>query len=131
MRRYWGRGRVGVDRGARLGLDWGRRVTSATGRPAMPKVLILTGDAAESLEVMFPYQRLLEEGYEVHIAAPPCASSSSSCTISWTDSTPRVLRRGRPGAGVAGPRLDARVRQDPAGQGAGRAGLASLVSRET
>jgi protease I len=37
---------------------------------ARPKVLILTGDAAESLEVMYPYQRLLEEGYEVHIAAP-------------------------------------------------------------
>jgi protease I len=36
----------------------------------MPKVLILTGDAAESLEVMYPYQRLLEEGYEAHIAAP-------------------------------------------------------------
>jgi hypothetical protein len=36
----------------------------------MPKILILTGDAAESLEVMYPYQRLLEEGYEVHIAAP-------------------------------------------------------------
>jgi protease I len=36
----------------------------------LPKVLILTGDAAESLEVMYPYQRLLEEGYEVHIAGP-------------------------------------------------------------
>jgi protease I len=35
-----------------------------------PKILILTGDAAEDLEVMYPYQRLLEEGYEVHIAAP-------------------------------------------------------------
>jgi protease I len=35
-----------------------------------PKVLILTGDAGESLEVYYPYQRLLEEGYEVHIAAP-------------------------------------------------------------
>jgi protease I len=34
------------------------------------KVLILTGDAAESLEVMYPYQRLIEEGYEVDIAAP-------------------------------------------------------------
>ena len=34
-----------------------------------PKVLILTGDAAESLEVMYPYQGLREEGYEVHIAA--------------------------------------------------------------
>ncbi len=36
----------------------------------MPKVLILAGDAAESLEVMYPYQRLLEEGYEVTLAAP-------------------------------------------------------------
>ncbi|GAC1326402.1 MAG: DJ-1/PfpI family protein [Chloroflexota bacterium] len=36
----------------------------------MPAVLMLTGDAGESLEVMYPYQRLLEEGYEVHIAAP-------------------------------------------------------------
>ena len=36
----------------------------------MAKVLILAGDAAESLEVMYPYQRLLEEGYEVHIAGP-------------------------------------------------------------
>lgn len=35
-----------------------------------PKVLIVTGDAAESLEVLYPYQRLKEEGYEVHIAAP-------------------------------------------------------------
>src|SRR6202041_1231155 len=39
-------------------------------RSLMPKVLIVTGDAAESLEVMYPYQRLLEEGYEVDIAAP-------------------------------------------------------------
>jgi protease I len=36
----------------------------------MPKVLIITGDAADSLEVMYPYQRLLEEGYQVDIAAP-------------------------------------------------------------
>ncbi|MFC9931617.1 DJ-1/PfpI family protein [Streptomyces sp. NPDC127190] len=35
-----------------------------------PKILIATGDAAESLEVLYPYQRLREEGYEVHIAAP-------------------------------------------------------------
>ncbi|KJK58461.1 DJ-1/PfpI family protein [Saccharothrix sp. ST-888] len=35
-----------------------------------PKILIVTGDAAESLEVFYPYQRLLEEGYEVHVAAP-------------------------------------------------------------
>ncbi|MFE6163775.1 DJ-1/PfpI family protein [Streptomyces sp. NPDC056486] len=34
------------------------------------KILIVTGDAAESLEVMYPYQRLREEGYDVHIAAP-------------------------------------------------------------
>jgi protease I len=37
---------------------------------AMPKILMLAGDAAESLEVMYPYQRLQEEGYEVHIAGP-------------------------------------------------------------
>jgi protease I len=37
---------------------------------AAPKILILTGDAAESLEVMYPYQRLREEGYDVKIAAP-------------------------------------------------------------
>ncbi len=36
----------------------------------MPKVLLLTGDAAEDREVMYPYQRLLEEGFEVDIAAP-------------------------------------------------------------
>ena len=36
----------------------------------MAKILMLAGDAAESLEVMYPYQRLLEEGYEVAIAAP-------------------------------------------------------------
>jgi protease I len=34
------------------------------------KILIVAGDAAESLEVLYPYQRLREEGYEVHIAAP-------------------------------------------------------------
>jgi protease I len=36
----------------------------------MPKILLLAGDAAESLEVMYPYQRLLEEGYEVDMAGP-------------------------------------------------------------
>ena len=36
----------------------------------MTKILILTGDAGESLEVMYPYQRLKEEGYDVDIAAP-------------------------------------------------------------
>jgi protease I len=36
----------------------------------MPKVLMLAGDAAESLEVLYPYQRMLEEGYEVDLAGP-------------------------------------------------------------
>lgn len=35
----------------------------------MPKILIVAGDAAEALEVLYPYQRLLEEGYEVHMGA--------------------------------------------------------------
>ncbi|WP_437583862.1 DJ-1/PfpI family protein [Paramicrobacterium sp. CJ85] len=36
----------------------------------MSKIVILTGDAAETLEVFYPYHRLQEAGYEVHIAAP-------------------------------------------------------------
>ncbi len=36
----------------------------------MAKVLILTGDAGESLEVMYPLQRMKEEGFNVDIAAP-------------------------------------------------------------
>lgn len=36
----------------------------------MKKILILTGDAAEVLEVYYPYFRVLEEGYEAVIAAP-------------------------------------------------------------
>jgi protease I len=36
----------------------------------MAKVLVLAGDAAESLELLYPYQRLREEGHEVHVAAP-------------------------------------------------------------
>ncbi|RBW68299.1 DJ-1/PfpI family protein [Bacillus taeanensis] len=37
----------------------------------MPKkVLILTGDAVEALEVYYPYYRSLEEGLDVTIAAP-------------------------------------------------------------
>ncbi|HZG06453.1 MAG TPA: DJ-1/PfpI family protein [Streptomyces sp.] len=43
--------------------------TEATGSAA-PAVLLVTGDAADSLEVLYPYQRLREEGYTVHIAAP-------------------------------------------------------------
>jgi protease I len=36
----------------------------------MSKILLVTGDGAEALEVMYPYQRLTEEGYQVDIAAP-------------------------------------------------------------
>src|SRR4051794_701082 len=54
--------------GSRSNFCGGRKFEGG-GNP-MPKVLILTGDAAESLEVMYPYQRLIEEGYEVHIAGP-------------------------------------------------------------
>jgi hypothetical protein len=36
----------------------------------MAKVLMLTGDGGESLEVMYPYQRHLEAGHEATIAAP-------------------------------------------------------------
>jgi deglycase len=37
---------------------------------AMAKILMVTGDGAEALEVMYPYQRLTEEGYQVDIATP-------------------------------------------------------------
>ncbi|MFK0291620.1 DJ-1/PfpI family protein [Streptomyces sp. NPDC090442] len=36
----------------------------------MAKILIVAGDASEDLEFFYPYQRLLEEGYEVRVAAP-------------------------------------------------------------
>jgi protease I len=36
----------------------------------MKKILLVTGDGAEALEVMYPYQRLTEEGYKVDIASP-------------------------------------------------------------
>ncbi len=50
---------------------WAVTVPAREEPPTMTaKILIVTGDAAESLEVLYPYQRLREEGYEVHIAAP-------------------------------------------------------------
>ncbi|UQA93405.1 DJ-1/PfpI family protein [Streptomyces halobius] len=36
----------------------------------MPKILIIAGDATEDLEFFYSYQRMLEEGYETHVAAP-------------------------------------------------------------
>ena len=36
----------------------------------MPRVLILAGDAVEALELFYPYYRLREEGFEVHVAGP-------------------------------------------------------------
>ncbi len=35
----------------------------------MPRILILGGDAAEALEILYPYFSLREEGWEVHVAA--------------------------------------------------------------
>src|SRR5262249_56234607 len=69
-RRRAGSGSVGWEGGRGRIWDEGSASTARDGRDAMPKILILNGDAAESLEVMYPYQRLLEEGYEVDIAAP-------------------------------------------------------------
>lgn len=36
----------------------------------MSKILLVTGDGAESLEIMYPFQRLTEEGHKVDIASP-------------------------------------------------------------
>src|SRR5919197_5558654 len=57
-------------RRARRTLRAGRFKRPHGRRGSMSKVLMIAGDAAESLVVMYPYQRLVEEGYEVHIAAP-------------------------------------------------------------
>jgi len=35
----------------------------------LPKILILGGDAAEALEILYPYFSLREEGWDVHIVA--------------------------------------------------------------
>ncbi|MDR4998444.1 MULTISPECIES: DJ-1/PfpI family protein [Brevibacillus] len=43
------------------------------------KVLIVTGDAVEALEVFYPYYRLLEEGYEAVIAAPSVKTLHTVC----------------------------------------------------
>lgn len=43
------------------------------------KVLILAGDAVESLEIYYPYYRCLEEGYEVIIAASSAKKAAHSC----------------------------------------------------
>jgi protease I len=45
----------------------------------MKKILILTGDAAEVLEVYYPYFRVLEEGYEAVIAAPSRKTLNTVC----------------------------------------------------
>lgn len=36
----------------------------------MVRVLIVAGDAVEAQEIFYPYWRLREEGFEVHVAAP-------------------------------------------------------------
>lgn len=43
------------------------------------RVLILTGDGAESLEVYYPYFRLQEEGYEAVVAAPKKQTLNTVC----------------------------------------------------
>jgi len=40
------------------------------GEKRRPRILILGGDAAEALEILYPYFSLLEEGWVVHVAAP-------------------------------------------------------------
>ena len=65
-----------------------------------PKILILTGDAAESLEVMYPYQRLLEEGYEVQVSADASATSGDAARRTAGPS-PETLRSAPVKAGDA------------------------------
>ncbi|MEW9668175.1 DJ-1/PfpI family protein [Ammoniphilus sp. 3BR4] len=43
------------------------------------KVLIVTGDAVEALEIFYPYYRCLEEGYETVIASPTRKTLHTVC----------------------------------------------------
>lgn len=43
------------------------------------KVLILSGDAVEALEIYYPYYRCLEEGFEVTIASPTVKKLQTVC----------------------------------------------------
>lgn len=43
------------------------------------KVLIVTGDAVEALEIFYPYYRCLEEGYETVIASPAQKTLHTVC----------------------------------------------------
>src|SRR5690349_14908472 len=38
--------------------------------PKLPKVLIIIGDAAETVDTLYPYYRLIEGGYEPVVAGP-------------------------------------------------------------
>lgn len=43
------------------------------------RILIVTGDAVEALEVFYPYYRCLEEGYDVTIASPTVKKLQTVC----------------------------------------------------
>lgn len=43
------------------------------------KVLIVTGDAVEALEIFYPYYRCLEEGFETVIASPTKKTLNTVC----------------------------------------------------
>ena len=42
----------------------------------MPRALMITGDAAEDLDAMYPLYRLREAGWDVDVAAPRSAANS-------------------------------------------------------
>jgi len=83
----------------------------------MPKVLIITGDAAESLEVMYPYQRLLEEGYGVDIAAPAALVIPGGRAPEYIRNDPDVQRIVRQFMGRRPARRPALSRASGAGRG--------------
>jgi putative intracellular protease/amidase len=58
----------------------------------MAKILLVTSDGAESLEVMYRYQRLTEEGYQVDIAVP---SRKTLHLVVPSSLTGRPIRRSR------------------------------------
>ncbi|MET1101896.1 MAG: DJ-1/PfpI family protein [Pyrodictiaceae archaeon] len=64
-----------------------------------PRILILGGDAAEALELLYPYFSLREEGWQVEIAAPskePIKTVVHDFEPGWATYTEKLGYRWRP-----------------------------------
>ena len=46
----------------------------------MNKVLIIVGDATETVDTLYPYYRLIEAGFQPVVATPKNVATKWSCT---------------------------------------------------